>query len=725
MRKTSFRCAFISATVVASFAFPASIWASARPTMRLSLDRPLPSRTPFLGFSFLTFSGAHESDRNEPMFRGLVPSSLRNAKHVGLDRVDASSRRALRVARQIGGGPGSTSSFLGITSALSNSTPPDVQIAAGPGAIVEMVNQVAMVWTHAGAYQQTLPLSFFFGTGTDDLTDPQVLYDSQSGRWFASILDIDDSGIRLAVSATSDPVGRWAYYKLSGFSGCPDQPHLGMSDGIVAVAASTFLNACSSPSGGGSFLGAQYKALSKADLLAGGTVWACTSGFTSYTSIQPVRSQSSSSPLFMVDAGARFSVALHLIRLDGVPSQSAGCPAFSVRDVPIGLLSVPPRAEQPGAASLQTNDSRILSAAWQDGVVWATANDSCSPAGEPTRSCMRILAVRTDTGAVIRDRDVSNPGGHAFFPAVALDSAGNAIVTFGTSSALSYPSLNVATVAPDGTFNAATLSLRAGNGPETHGRFGDYFGAARDPVNPAIVWVAGEVGDALPWSTFVAGITLAQLAVPSVSYSTPSAIGVSSAGATLTANVNPQASDVTYHFEYGTTTSYGASTPNQALAAGSAFQPVSAAVTGLAASTTHHFRLVASNAGGSASGIDQTFTTAAVPTPTPPPPPAPTASLPPSHSPVSVVAQSASGVRGRVMRLQYSFGFIASDTNTYEVLTMGKYTIRTPVHHLDGDVLVKWRVPKNAPKQMKFCVKSHETAPYSGVSRDCAPIFVS
>ena len=78
------------------------------------------------------------------------------------------------------------------------------------------------------------------------------------------------------------------------------------------------------------------------------------------------------------------------------------------------------------------------------------------------------------------------------------------------------------------------------------------------------------------------------------------------------------------------------------------------------------------------------------------------------------------------MRLQYTFESIASDASTYEVLEMGKYRIRTGVHHLEADVFVKWLVPKNAPKQLLFCVQSHEVAPYSGVSeRDCAPIFIS
>jgi hypothetical protein len=43
-------------------------------------------------------------------------------------------------------------------------------------------------------------------------------------------------------------------------------------------------------------------------------------------------------------------------------------------------------------------------------------------------------------------------------------------------------------------------------------RYGDYFGAARDPLDPSIVWVAGEAGTDVPkgrgWSTSVASVVV-------------------------------------------------------------------------------------------------------------------------------------------------------------------------------------------------------------------------
>jgi hypothetical protein len=82
-------------------------------------------------------------------------------------------------------------------------------------------------------------------------------------------------------------------------------------------------------------------------------------------------------------------------------------------------------------------------------------------------------------------------------------------------------------------------------------------------------------------------------------------------GATLNATLNPNSSDTSFHFEYGTDTSYGASSPATDAGAGAGDQPVTADLAGLIAGTTYHYRLVADNGtGGVQHGDDATFSTA-------------------------------------------------------------------------------------------------------------------
>jgi hypothetical protein len=93
------------------------------------------------------------------------------------------------------------------------------------------------------------------------------------------------------------------------------------------------------------------------------------------------------------------------------------------------------------------------------------------------------------------------------------------------------------------------------------------------------------------------------------------ATNVSRAGATLTGTVDPNQVATNYHFEYGTTTDYGLRTPETS--AGEGDQPVDvlAAVTGLTAQTTYHYRLVATNTDGDSLGADRTFRTSDAPRP--------------------------------------------------------------------------------------------------------------
>jgi hypothetical protein len=80
----------------------------------------------------------------------------------------------------------------------------------------------------------------------------------------------------------------------------------------------------------------------------------------------------------------------------------------------------------------------------------------------------------------------------------------------------------------------------------------------------------------------------------------------------LTGHVTPLGLQSTFAFEYGETTGYGSRAPaNGAGVAGNGFAPraVTQAVGQLKPGTVYHYRLVATNAAGTAYGVDNTFTT--------------------------------------------------------------------------------------------------------------------
>ena len=102
---------------------------------------------------------------------------------------------------------------------------------------------------------------------------------------------------------------------------------------------------------------------------------------------------------------------------------------------------------------------------------------------------------------------------------------------------------------------------------------------------------------------------------PTVSTSVTS--GVSDSAATLYGYVSPNGQETSYAFQYGTTTSYGSQTTLAPTGNGTESIKVSQGVSGLKASTTYHYRMVATNAKGTADGEDMTFTTSAAPAPAP------------------------------------------------------------------------------------------------------------
>ncbi len=85
---------------------------------------------------------------------------------------------------------------------------------------------------------------------------------------------------------------------------------------------------------------------------------------------------------------------------------------------------------------------------------------------------------------------------------------------------------------------------------------------------------------------------------------------------TFVGTVDPQGQPTTFHFEYGTTTRYGSSTPEQSAGSGTTPVTVSATVSGLKPGVVYQYRVVATNAAGTSRSADATATTAAfVPVP--------------------------------------------------------------------------------------------------------------
>jgi hypothetical protein len=88
----------------------------------------------------------------------------------------------------------------------------------------------------------------------------------------------------------------------------------------------------------------------------------------------------------------------------------------------------------------------------------------------------------------------------------------------------------------------------------------------------------------------------------------------------VSGTVNPQGASTKVSFQFGTTTAYGQVTSEQSTAVSNVATPFAAALTGLPAGTTIHYRAVAVSDFGTFLGADQTLVTASSSLPPAPPP---------------------------------------------------------------------------------------------------------
>lgn len=117
-------------------------------------------------------------------------------------------------------------------------------------------------------------------------------------------------------------------------------------------------------------------------------------------------------------------------------------------------------------------------------------------------------------------------------------------------------------------------------------------------------------------SMALAGVALAlvlpaaaQAAVTRPTVTTKAASNIAQSTAQLNGSVNPNGAATTYFFQIGTTSLYGANSPETAVGNGTKVVNVSAPVDSLAPATKYHFRIIARNAKGLVKGADRTFTT--------------------------------------------------------------------------------------------------------------------
>jgi hypothetical protein len=503
-------------------------------------------------------------------------------------------------------------------------TPPDTQVAAGPVYIGEAVNSELVVWSRTGAFVGAADLNDFFAVPAGfEFFDPRIVYDTLSGHWFLSGAISDaasDSATYFAVSDSSDPTLGWSIYGVIGETAVVmDQPKMGVSSDKVVMTWDDFTSA-------GVFLGQEAWVLDKADLFTGAGVG--TVAFVvdpSRFDVVPVTSMSATSAEYLVYNNTCSSASgfgsgscttgtstLGVVAISGTPDTADV--VWNESDPSIAPTFAPPAAAQPDGPTIDTNDDRLLSAVWQNGKLWTSANDACL-AGGVVQSCLRLIEATTDaTPSVLVDGDLGFVGTDLYFPAVTVDGSGDPYVVATLSSPSNFPSVVAFGQSPTssgftggfvwrGLGPYACSFCTAGGGGEN--RWGDYSGAAIDPSDPSDVWVAGEYGTQFggdDWGTAIDELTFSAPTVTAVSPRTGSARG----GTNVTIHGNNLTGGTSVHFGTVAAAKVSVQSATQLVATAPAHGPGGVHIT------------VTTDDGTSASSIADVYS---YPSAAPPPPP--------------------------------------------------------------------------------------------------------
>ncbi len=401
-----------------------------------------------------------------------------------------------------GTSPSVTTSTIGLRQSESGGFyPPDTQVAAGPGHIVEAVNLEGRIWDKSNLAQPVLTFNlctFFLLPNCNFASDPKVRFDPVSGRWFIAIITYKSpTGTwKLAVSQSGDPTGIFFVYTIRSARGTfPDFPAVGMSQDKIVLTGNAF-------STSGFFLGTEFVVLNKSQLLAGTTVngqfYPPPQGLFT---IQPAFSLPDStgtviSTVYMAAVDFNSATSVRIWQVTGIPGVGSGATVTVAGDLTIPTLSSPPNAQQLGTIALiQTNDNALLDAVYRNGSLWVSANSACTPPGDSAvRACLRLMQILTSGGLSLNQAsDFGTVGNYYYYPAIQIDSKDTLVTVFSGSSASTY-----ASVYASGQLAGATNTLgvpvlfKAGETSYTPNRWGDYSGAGIDPVDQTKVWVAGE-----------------------------------------------------------------------------------------------------------------------------------------------------------------------------------------------------------------------------------------
>lgn len=383
--------------------------------------------------------------------------------------------------------------------------PPDTMGAAGPNHFVAFNNGSFSVFSKNGAVvSQVSDTSFWIsalGSDPGGLSDPRILYDPASQRWFATMITTDqatNNKILIARSNTSDPT--------QGFKGVSytttnnrfaDFPTLGLDANGIYVGTNNFNSA------GTTLRSLAIYSVPKVDLLAAtpslsrlttshNTLGTSNYGFT----LQPVVDygpKTATAPEPIISTSNNSFGVYRFATLTG--TTNSGATLSSSTSKTVQSTSNPTNSPQPGTSTtIDNGDDRFSANAMQVGnFLYAAQNITVSG-----RSAVRWTIADATTSSIVQQGTISSPTLSYFFPSIAVNGTGDVVVGFSGSNSSTFASTYAvagtsAGGVPGGSLTFGTpVQTKAGTDLYPDTRWGDYSAVTPDPADPGIFWAHHE-----------------------------------------------------------------------------------------------------------------------------------------------------------------------------------------------------------------------------------------
>ena len=355
--------------------------------------------------------------------------------------------------------------YTGISTITNSSAlPPDPNGCIGPTRYMEFVNGAVAVYnrTNGASVQRKSALKFWGDAGLvissdTDVSDPRVIYDPNSQRWFASMVDFDAAleanggdptseanDFLLAVSTTSSPTGPWKGFLFqadpdNGFFA--DFPTLGVDSNAVYLSGDFYSS--SVPMGPGLVSIPKADLISATPTIANMTWYGVMDIGERGQVMQPAScfdGSETGSILAMGDIGTTSDFYSNIV---WSAVQNAGTPAGTLSS-PVSLtvapymvpdndiLGVPAfAAPQPdGTQTLQANDPRISARSYAvGGVLYACHNTELNG-----RMAVQWYRIRASDGALLEQGTIADPVRDLFMPSIAANQYGTVVICCNGSS---------------------------------------------------------------------------------------------------------------------------------------------------------------------------------------------------------------------------------------------------------------------------------------------------